>query len=59
MVHVQVEGRAQFAKAAIACPWLKYPMTNLGGTVRMADNALKANSPFNLVPCLAKSKNQR
>ncbi|CAL8466123.1 g5659 [Coccomyxa elongata] len=39
--HPQVEGRAHFAKAAIACPWLKYPMTNLGGTVRMADNALK------------------
>jgi hypothetical protein len=43
---LQVEGRAHFAKAAMACPWLKYPLTNLGGTVRMAENALKASHPY-------------
>ena len=45
LLGLQVEGRAHFAKAAMACPWLKYPLTNLGGTVRMADNALKASHP--------------
>lgn len=43
---VQVEGQAQFAKAAVACPWLKYPVTNLGGTVRMSKNALQARLLF-------------
>ena len=36
----QVEGRAHFSKAAMLCPWLKYPITNLGGSVHLADNAL-------------------
>jgi hypothetical protein len=42
---VQVEGKAHFSKAAMLCPWLKYPITNLGGTVRMSENALKASKP--------------
>lgn len=40
MLGGQVEGRAHFSKAAMLCPWLKYPITNLGGSVRLADNAL-------------------
>ncbi len=40
---MQVEGKAQFAKAAMLCPWLRYPITNLGGTVRLANNALKVH----------------
>lgn len=36
----QIEGRAHFSKAAMLCPWLKYPITNLGGSVRLADGAL-------------------
>ncbi len=37
---MQIEGRAHFSKAAMLCPWLKYPITNLGGSVHLADGAL-------------------
>ncbi len=37
---MQIEGRAHFSKAAMLCPWLKYPITNLGGSVSLADGAL-------------------
>lgn len=40
MLREQVEGRAHFSKAAMLCPWLKYPITNLGGSVHLADRAL-------------------
>ena len=37
---MQIEGRAHFSKAAMLCPWLKYPITNLGGSVHLSDGAL-------------------
>ena len=40
VLREQVEGRAHFSKAAMLCPWLKYPITNLGGSVHLADSAL-------------------
>ena len=35
-----VTGRASFSKATLDCPLLKYPVTGLGGEVRLAGGAL-------------------
>ena len=41
MARPRVEGAAQVSKAALVCPWTRYPVSNLSATVRLADNALK------------------
>ena len=41
MTRPRVEGAAQVSKAALVCPWTRYPVSNLSATVRLADNALK------------------
>ncbi len=36
----EVEGAARTGKATILCPYLKFPITNLGGLLRLSDNML-------------------
>ena len=40
-----VEGSAQLRKAAIYCPHLKYPMTNVHADIKMANNHLQVSQP--------------
>ncbi len=49
IARLRVEGAAQLAKAALVCPWTRYPVSNLSATVRLADNALKVR-PLTLIP---------
>lgn len=49
MARPKVEGSAQLAKAALVCPWTRYPVSNLSATVRLADNALTARAPAPLL----------
>ncbi|KAK9840821.1 hypothetical protein WJX81_007219 [Elliptochloris bilobata] len=44
MARPRVEGAAQLSKAALVCPWTRYPISNLSATVRLADNALKVEA---------------
>ena len=46
MAQPRVEGAAQVSKAALVCPWTRYPVSNLSATVRLADNALKVPLPL-------------
>ncbi len=36
----EVEGAAEAGKATILCPYLRFPITNAGGTMRFANNLL-------------------
>ena len=36
----EVEGAAVAGKATILCPYLRFPITNAGGTMRLSDNML-------------------
>ena len=50
MARPHVEGAAQLSKAALVCPWTRYPVSNLSATVRLADNALKARPDVTCSP---------
>ena len=36
-----MQGRAAFTRAALSCPWLKFPVTNLNGSLHVADKAIQ------------------
>ena len=39
-----MQGRAAFTRAALSCPWLKFPVTNLSGSLHVADKAIQVRA---------------